>query len=224
MGADLKVLGGPDYHKCFWHYGATRAKIKCFEENALRVILASASRIASEHGKAIEPLVSFQRDFYLRVFVKVVMKKSICQKSMEQTGLIYYGGDSGDYHIHRFGKMKDKNYSVNTLELPTVISELDGRKWKPNGPVWLNSLNDHDFVRELLENLRILLEAKPKNEKEEIIYDEFKNIKITRKVEIHGFLNSILAEEPLKDEPISWDMSMIFSELKGDNPRKLDIA
>lgn len=219
-------MGGPDYHKCFWHYGATRAKIKCFEENALRVILASASRIASEHGKAIEPLVSFQRDFYLRVYVKVVMKKSVCQKSMEQTGLIYYGGDSGDYHVHRFGqkKEKDNNYSVNTLELHSIKSELDGRKWKPNGPVWLHSLNDHDFVRELLENLKILQAAEPKNEEEEAIYGDFKNIKITRNQEIHGFLSSIVAEEPLKNDPITWDMSGIFSELKGDNPRKIDIA
>lgn len=45
---DMRVLASHDYTKCFYQYGATRSKTTCFEENALRVVMATTSRIANE--------------------------------------------------------------------------------------------------------------------------------------------------------------------------------
>jgi hypothetical protein len=70
--------------------------------------------------------------------------------------MIYYGGDSGDNHIHRFGYQKGNAYGVEKFDLQTLTSQLDGKKWTPNGPVWLDSINDYDFVKQLAMNLEIL--------------------------------------------------------------------
>lgn len=187
--------------------------------------MSTISRIAAENGKAIVPLVSFQKAFYLRVYVRVVQKKTLCQKSMQQMGMIYYGGDSGDHHIHRFGSIpkKKNNYSVDKFEIPTLKSQLDGKRWTPNGPVWLDGLNDYDFVRLLVENMKLIEGGFEFTDEQKELYEDLKDIKLTKIAEINGFLASILAEEPLKDQVISWDMTDLFASIKDKVPRKLDI-
>jgi hypothetical protein len=44
--------------------------------------------------------------------------------------------------------------------------------------------------------------------------ENFKGLKITKNTEIKGFLASVLAEEPLKDYPVSWDMNELFASVK----------
>ena len=68
---DTKVTCGPDISKCYYYYGTTRAKVHHFNENALRIVLSTINSAANRHCKFIEPIVSFQTDFYLRVFVIV---------------------------------------------------------------------------------------------------------------------------------------------------------
>lgn len=79
---DTRVLAGHDFTKCFYQYGASRAKMTCFEENALRITLATISRIANEHQKAIKPLISFHRNFYLRVESNIIL--GFCPGSQQE--------------------------------------------------------------------------------------------------------------------------------------------
>ena len=74
---DTRVTCGPDLHKCFYYYGTTRAnRVHCFQENALRVVLNTINTIANKHCRYIEPILSFQTEFYLRVFVRVHRDKT----------------------------------------------------------------------------------------------------------------------------------------------------
>lgn len=82
---DTKVTCGPDISKCYYYYGTTRAKVHHFNEvkyrnmkNALRIVLNTINSAANRHCKYIEPLVSFQADFYLRVFLIVRRGKKEC--------------------------------------------------------------------------------------------------------------------------------------------------
>ena len=87
---DLRVLCGPDLARCFYLYGVSRAKMDCYEENALRIVLYTINSIANKYSKYITPLVSYQSEFYLRVFFTVHTSKSECAKSMTKYGNVSF--------------------------------------------------------------------------------------------------------------------------------------
>lgn len=81
---DLKVLSGPDFEKCFYHYGVNKSKTGSLHEviilfkNALRIVLYSANAIANKYSKYIVPKLSVYSDFYVRIFFEVNRSKVEC--------------------------------------------------------------------------------------------------------------------------------------------------
>lgn len=214
---DMRVLAGSDLHKCFYLYGAIRSRIPCFEEHAARLAMATISRIANEHKKAIEPLLSIQKDFYLRVFVRVTNQKSECWKSMARTGTIYYCVQCSNAHVERFGHYdpERKNYVPNRLTLPSVKCNLCGGNWVPNGPVWLDPLNNTDFVKRLIKGFDALTdETHP-------LRPYYQGLKVTKNEEIEGLFKAIEHEIPLADNPLTWDLTSFFGFVKTGAPKNL---
>ena len=97
---DTKVTCGPDISKCYYYYGTTRAKVHHFNENALRIVLNTINSAANRHCKYIEPLVSFQADFYIRVFLIVRRGKKECSESGTKVGNVYNCNSCGNYEYH----------------------------------------------------------------------------------------------------------------------------
>ena len=220
---DMRVLAGHDFTKCFYQYGATRSRISCFEENALRIMLATTNRIANQHQKAIIPMLSFQKHFYLRVFIKVVSKKSICWESLEKTGLSYYCKICNNNHIHTFGSKRDDGragFKQNQVSIPSALCDQCGSPWEMNGPIWIAPLNDFDFVTALLDNVKLI-----EQEGEKIINSDLtiSGLRIKNTKEIRGMLESILQEEKVKDQPVTWDLTLLYKLLKTRNPKKMMI-
>lgn len=99
-------------------------------KNALRIVLSTISSAASRHCKYIEPLVSFQTDFYLRVFVTVRKGKKECAESGTKIGNIFNCSQCGNYEYfsHLVEKAKKKaefvpNKSViNSTHCPICLS------------------------------------------------------------------------------------------------------
>jgi tRNA (guanine26-N2/guanine27-N2)-dimethyltransferase len=58
-------------------------------QNALRILLFTISSAASRHCKYIEPLLSLQTDFYVRVFVRVRSGKKECGLSTTKIGNLH---------------------------------------------------------------------------------------------------------------------------------------
>lgn len=94
---DTRVLCGPDWHKCYYYYGSTRGKVHCFQENALRIVLNTVNSAANKHCKYIEPMLSFQTEFYLRAFVRVWKDKGECVNTGEKVGMVYNCNACGNY-------------------------------------------------------------------------------------------------------------------------------
>jgi tRNA (guanine26-N2/guanine27-N2)-dimethyltransferase len=76
----------------------------CFVKikNALRIVLSTVSSAASRHCRYIEPMISFQTDFYLRVFLRVWKGKKECAQSGTKIGNVYNCNSCGNYEYNAF--------------------------------------------------------------------------------------------------------------------------
>lgn len=68
---DLAVLAGNNTDTCFAKYGSMPTRGPYCHELAVRIVLASLQMHAGRFGRYIEPLISLQIDFYVRMFVRV---------------------------------------------------------------------------------------------------------------------------------------------------------
>jgi tRNA G26 N,N-dimethylase Trm1 len=198
-------------------YGAVRSRIPCFEEHALRIALAAINRIANEQKKAIVPLLSVQKNFYLRVFVRVSNFKSDCWSSISKTGMIYYCTQCNNGHVERLGHYdeKKKTYVPNRVSLPSVRCDICGGQWVMNGPLWLDPINNADYLKELVANF----DAVKKQDQESPNWSALKNLRITKFDEINGVIRGALQEEVVQDIPLTWDFTELFGAVKVGAPR-----
>jgi tRNA (guanine26-N2/guanine27-N2)-dimethyltransferase len=159
---DTRVLCGSDRHKCFYMYGAVRGGTDFIEETGLRIAMATIQRIANTKGKAVEPLLCVQSDFYVRLFVRVVKSKQKCWQAMNTTGMQYYCKSCGNQHVQGFGethKTDVKKTAPKKFELASANCEICGGKFSQNGPLYTGKLYDEGFVQKMLEMLGFLEEA-----------------------------------------------------------------
>lgn len=125
-------------------------------QNALRVLLYTVSSAASRQCKYIEPLLSLQTDFYVRVFLRVRTGKKECGESGSKIGNIYNCEFCGNYEAIPFFKPKNNHFvpqrnicssvNCNICQHPFQVSKLS---FYLDGPVWLDPLNDNSFIDEL---------------------------------------------------------------------------
>ena len=156
---DTRVLCGSDRHKCFYMYGAVRGGTDFIEETGLRIAMATIQRVANTKGKAVQPLLCVQSDFYVRLFVRVVNSKQKCWQSMNTTGMQYYCKDCGNQHVQVFGqphKNDPKMTSPVKFEIDSARCEVCGGKFAQNGPLYTGKLYDEEFIQKMLGMLEFL--------------------------------------------------------------------
>ena len=96
-------------------------------KNALRIVLNTINSAANRHCKYIEPLVSFQTDFYLRVFVIVRRGKKECAESGIKVGNSYNCNSCGnyEYYSHFVEKKNHKGlYVPNKVGLSSPLCKV----------------------------------------------------------------------------------------------------
>ena len=119
---DTRVLCGSDRHKCYYLYGSVRTGNNTIEETALRIMLYTISRTAAQLGRIIKPLLSFQSEFYIRIFLQVVDNRKGCWTIMNSHGIELVQED-GLTEYHRFGQnVKDKN-TPSVQRLPSISQD-----------------------------------------------------------------------------------------------------
>ncbi|ORE00107.1 TRM1 [Hepatospora eriocheir] len=121
--------------KCFVKYDT---KIKCnFDESemGLRVLLSYISRTAAKYDCSIEPLISLDVDYYLRVFVKV--KRGSGNNSKKQNSFFYFCNCKN---------RKESNTKNN-------LCEVCGEQMDFYGPFWNKNLQNSEFISSVLNEL-----------------------------------------------------------------------
>lgn len=84
-----------------------------------------------------------------------------------------------------------------------------------NGPLWLDPINNIDFVKDLVCNFDAV-KAQDTNSKS---WDALKQLKITKFDDINGVLRGALQEEPVQSIPVTWDFTDLFGAVKVGAPK-----
>lgn len=117
-------------------YSAFVLKTDVPHEVGLRVLIGFIARTAARFEKAIYPMISWSREHYYRVHVKMKRSSSETTKTLEKIGFIFFCPKCLRKRILKFGEVVEKCKC--------------GEKSKILGPLWLGELKDTDFVCAML--------------------------------------------------------------------------
>lgn len=179
-------------NKCIIKYETTILKKFSQNEMAIRALLSCISRHAAKFGISIEPLVSLNIDFYLRIFVRVL--KRTPKKVVENNGLFYLCRCGNSLSLtHKLNTFKPE---WNTQESSEILSKIKNflqktnsitdeychnicyicnKKMKICGPFWIQKLHNNLFIEKIIND-----EKFKQNTKENSIYSDKRLIGILR--------------------------------------------
>jgi len=129
----------------FRKYSAFVLKTDVPHEIGLRVLLGFIARTALRFEKAIYPLISWVREHYYRVHVKIKRSGSEATKTLEKIGYISFCRKCFAKRINKFGEIVE---TCRCGDKPILI-----------GPLWLAELKNRDFVDKVIS----LADGKLKN-------------------------------------------------------------
>ncbi|KAL8688700.1 MAG: hypothetical protein Q9218_005458 [Villophora microphyllina] len=157
-------VGWPE--KTFSQYGGLPWKGPQNHEAGLRLVLNAIATTAARHSLAIEPLLSLNIDFYVRLFVRV-RKSAADVKFLPGKTMIVYNCDHGCGSFQaqylaqskeREAKNGDKFHIHSLAQAPsaTPYCEHCGFKTHLAGPMWGGPLHNPHFISKILDLLPCL--------------------------------------------------------------------
>jgi len=180
----------PPSPKCFSTYGVSRARISAYQENALRAALYSINSIASRHGMFIHPVLSFNSEFYQRIFFTVHSSRNEAAESISKYSNAYVCQECGNFHLHQLGQIQGKVAVLNKTNPEYLQCGQCESEMMINGPIWTEKLNDESFVKYMLDKIK-------SNES---------SLELKTEKKIHGLLHSILDEKELAELSLAINM------------------
>ncbi len=121
-------------------YAIYAEKTEFYPELGLRTLIGKIVREATKYDKAIEVLVSWAKEHYYRVHLKLRRSVALAGKIYEKVGYLFYCFECG-----------------NREWVPMDGSSLErckcGGKFKMIGPLWLGELHDKNFVTRMIERV-----------------------------------------------------------------------
>jgi len=180
---DMSALAGAKAESCMRKYDAKPMRTPFSKELALRILLGFMVRTAARLGLASTPVLSFQKDHYIRVFVKVERGINIAKDRLKKLGWISYCPNCM------------KIYTAERAETPIVYCDECGLKMDHAGPLWLESLTDGEIVSKMLVKAR---------DDPEIYYDVLKILDALRRenTKIIGYFPVNILAKKLKRSPV----------------------
>lgn len=148
---DLAVLCGTYSEVCWSQYGAMSLRGSfSYHEFAIRAVLASIESAANRYKRHIVPVISFQADFYCRVFVRVHTSAAQVKKSPSKLAYVWQCHGCESFSLQRVGKVYTKGtstkYSPGTGPVVPQACEHCGRNHNMGGPIWAEPTFDPDWV------------------------------------------------------------------------------
>lgn len=135
---DLSPLEGRAIKSCKRKYDVDNTKLSYSKEIGIRVLISKIVREAAVLEKTVIPIFSFYRDYYYRIFLKVIKGAKKADENLEKLGYAFECDFCGFSFMSR--EMSDK--------CPRC-----GRKLKVVGKIWLGKLNDNDFLNNVKKQL-----------------------------------------------------------------------
>lgn len=160
---DTSALCGTYHDPCLRKYGAEPQKTEYCHENGIRILIAFIARNLAVNQKYLHVLFSHSTEHYMRIYATVKKGSKKTNKSLDNIGFIAHCSNClhREYH-HGFAP-----------NLPEFCPECGG-KYEFAGPLWLGSIWDKEFIKDMIETA----ESLELNKKEDLLklfkkcYDE----------------------------------------------------
>ncbi|CAG8478534.1 7350_t:CDS:10 [Funneliformis caledonium] len=152
---DLAVLTGSTYpEKCYANYGSIPVKGEFCHEMALRILLYTLSTCAARYQRQIIPLVSCSIDFYIRVFVRVVISAAEVKKNCCKASHVYVCSGCKSFYLQPLAKMTEKKFVPMVGPIVNSNCIHCENKFHVGGPIWNSSMHDKEFVQRMLTHVK----------------------------------------------------------------------
>ncbi len=133
---DTAALCGVYPKTALRRYNIKAEKLLWFEEFGLRNLITAAKINAAKHDKILEPLLTYSKDHYFRVFFKVQDSKIGATNTIKELKYFKINRDTQDIEIREYEE-KD------TL-----------------GKIYVEKLNNKEFISKCIENLNLIKDKK----------------------------------------------------------------
>ena len=141
---DMSALTGAKPTSCLRKYDVIVSRTPFSKEVALRILAGFMVRTAARLGLAAKPILSFQKDHYVKVFTVVDRGITKAKEMLKMIGWLSYCHKCMRIHAAR----RDERPAMRCLECGGELSYI--------GPLWIGRLSDKDLVekmyREALED------------------------------------------------------------------------
>jgi len=156
---DMAVLCGKNSEVCHSKYGVMSLRgLSSCHEFGIRAVLASIESAANRYKRHIVPVLSFQTDFYLRVFVRVYTSAAEVKRSPNKIGHVFVCHGCESMHFQRVGKITQKGnqvkYSAATGPPMDQFCKECGSKFNMGGPIWCEPTVEPEFLSTVLQHLQ----------------------------------------------------------------------
>lgn len=139
---DLQVLCGKYSDSCVRIYNAFPTRHFLCHEVALRILIYNLLISAGRLGAAIEPMLCYHHEHFLRVKVKILESKERANEQHKRIGFVYFCTECSYYKTQQIIK---NNISPNC---PICMKKLEKA-----GPLWLGELYNKNVVLKMFDNL-----------------------------------------------------------------------
>jgi len=154
---DLAVLGGNQQAVCYTKYGGAPIKSAFTHEQALRIVLQTLSRVAAQHKRTVEPLMSLSIDFYVRIMVRVRDAPNEALRVYNLHSLLYQCVGCDAFSLQDLGTAgTDNNPAASKPSRgPPVAANCEhcGSRHTVGGPVWNGPLHNQAFATGVADEL-----------------------------------------------------------------------
>ena len=198
---DMPVLCGNYPETTLYKYGSIPYKVPFCHEMAKRIALYSISNNASKYKKVIKPVLSYNAEFYIRLFFIIKESPEDCKKNAFKYGYMWHCKQCQNRIIKPLADFKENKKAnsivkFNNLTIENQKCECCDNNMCMCGPFWISDLHDEDWINSLLENLN----------KSEWGYLKYNS-------RIQNILKGILNELPLKDMIFNLDYSQFSRDV-----------
>jgi len=204
---DLTSLSSSGNAKCFYMYNSLRDKMPYYQEHAIRIVLYTINTIANRYGRFIKPVISFNSDFYQRVFFTVHSSKAECNKSITKYSNVHYCNTCTNYHVEKMGSAVNNTYVANPANPKLGKCDQCDSPMEIHGPIWSEQINDFGVIKNIYSQLQSPV---PK-------------LDLQTNKKIHAMLHTILEERESGNYPLAISMDSIASLFKVSAP-SLDVV
>ncbi len=139
---DTSALCGTYKKPCIRKYGATPMRNEYCHETGIRILAGFLCRTFSKHKKFLDLQFSHSTEHYMRIYALVGKGAKNTDKSLENLG--YIG--------HCPQCLNRRVFKGLAPRIPAKCPEC-GEKWDVGGPLWSGKVQDHDFIRRMLETV-----------------------------------------------------------------------